>query len=145
MKSKLVFIFLTLLTVLFISSISFATNNMENEIENAKNTVVNGTERLGNEIKNGIESTANTVENGAMNLKNDVSQGVQSIGNALINDNMNNSSKMQQNYTATRTTATDNLDTSIMNSNLWTWVAILVAGIVIVSVVWYYAKEHDER
>lgn len=142
MKRKFLLIFFTLLALLFINTISFATNNLKTDIQNATNTVVDGSQRLGNDVKNGIEKASGAIEDGARNLGNTVSNGMQNVGNGITNgmDNMTNNTNSD--YTATRT-ATNISNADITNSTLWTWGTIAVAGAVIVGLVWYYAAEHN--
>lgn len=134
MKRKALFIVLTFTLILFIATISFATNDVKNGISNVTNTMVDGASRLGNDVKNGINNAAGAVENGAKNLGNAMSNGMQNIDNDMNTD-----------YNAIRTTAADMTGTNgnTTNPNIWTWVAVAVAGIVIVGLVWYYAVEHD--
>ena len=132
MKRKALFIVLTFTLILFICSISFATNDVKNGISNITNTMVDGAARLGNDVKSGINNASDTVENGARDLGNAMSNGMQNMDNNMNSD-----------YNATRTTASDMTSGNATNPNVWTWIAIAVAGIVIVGLVWYYAVEHD--
>ena len=150
MKRKALFIFFTAACILFIATTCFATNDTANDIKNGisgvTDTLVDGAENLGNDVKNGIGTAAGAIENGARDVGNTLSNGMENIGNTInagVNDVSNGFDN--NNYTATRTTAYDITDTDIMNSNIWTWVALAVAGIVIVGLVWYYAKEHEGR
>lgn len=158
MKKKTLLMVLTIASLLFITTNSFATNDIKNGIHNTTDSVIDGAERLSNDVKNGIGKASGAIENSARNLGNTISNGTQNIGNAISDDmdnnnnmytNMNNNNEMNNmsnsnnGYTATRTTASDITDADIMNTNLWTWVALAVAGIVIIGLVWYYAAEHD--
>ena len=145
MKKKSILIVLTLLAFIFISSNNFATSDLKNDMNSATNTVIDGAGRLGNDVKNGVQSAAGAIEDGAKDLGNTISNGMQNMGNTVSNITQNQTTTSNNQYTATRTTASDITNTSTMNSNIWTWIAIAVAGAVIVGLVWYYAVEHDTR
>ena len=123
MKKKTLLIVLTLATILCISTISFANNEIKNDISNAVNTTVDGAERLGNDVKNGIESTTDTIEDGAKNLGNAISGGMQKMENSISNGFQDMTDTNNSDYTATRTTASDLTDTNTMTSNMWIWIA----------------------
>ncbi len=142
MKSKISFIVLALISLLFISTISFANNDIKNDIHNITDSTIDGTMQLGNEVKNSIQKASGSIEDGAKNLGNTISNGIQNMDNFMTDGMQNSQATMDNSYTATRTTASDLTNTDAMNSNLWTWGAIAVAGIVIVGLVWYYAAEH---
>ena len=59
-------------------------------------------------------------------------EGANNIGNAMMNNN--------NDYTATRTSATDNTFMG-MNSTAWTWLILGIAAIAIVALVWYYSMQ----
>ena len=138
MKNKSLIIFSIILAILFISTISFATNDMSNDIKNGihsvTDTVVDGTANLANDVRSGIQNAENTVENGTRNVGNAVSEGMNDVGDAITDND---------GYTATRTTAGDTAGTGIMNSSIWTWIILAVAAVIIVSLVWYYASQHN--
>ena len=132
------FILLVALFVICISTLSFADdmgNNIKNTVNGATNTVVDGTQNLAEDVRTGIGNAENTIENGARNIGNAVMDGANDVMNMGDND-----------YTATRT-ATE--DVSIIDNTAattWTWIAVAIAAIVIVSLVWYYsAQHHTER
>lgn len=138
MKIKSLIIFFIILAILFISTISFATNDMGNNIKSGihsvTDTIVDGTANLANDVRGGIQNAENTVENGARNVGNTVSEGMNDVGTAITDNNR---------YTATRTTAIDAVEAEIMNSSIWTWIILAIAAVIIVSLVWYYASQHN--
>lgn len=124
MKRKTLIILSILFALLFISTISFANNDIKDGVHSATDTVIDGASNLVNDARKGVGAIENTVENGAKD-----------IGNAIQHDNTNG-------YTTTRT-ATTGTTTNGMNSTLWTWVILAVAAVVIIGLIWYYASQNN--
>lgn len=124
MKRKTLIILSILFALLFISTISFANNDIKNGVHSATDAVIDGASNLVNDARKGVGAIENTVENGAKD-----------IGNAINRDNTNS-------YTTTRT-ATTVTTTNGMNSTLWTWVILAVATVVIIGLIWYYASQNN--
>ena len=124
MKRKTFIILYILFAILFISTISFANNDIKDGVHSATDAVIDGASNLVNDARKGVGAIENTVENGAKD-----------IGNAIHHDNTNG-------YTATRT-ATTGTTTNGMNSTLWTWVILAVAAVVIIGLIWYYASQNN--
>ena len=132
MKKKSLLILSILFAILCICTVSFATNELKNGIHNVTDGVVDGLDNLGKDVRNGVGAVENTIEDGVRNM-----------GNAMdSNDNTTAPITGNNNYTATRTAATDATTTNTMNSSLWTWIILAVAGIVIIGLVWYYATQN---
>ena len=131
------FILLIALFVISISTLSFAddmSNNVKNTVNGATNTVVDGAQNLTEDVRNGIGNAENAIENGARNIGNAIMNGTNDVMNAQDND-----------YTATRTGGED---ISVINNTAattWTWIAVAIATIVIVGLVWYYSAQHIDR
>ena len=139
MKKKS-FILLVVLIISF-STICFADdmgNDIKNAVNGATNTVVDGIQNLAEDVRSGIGTAEDTIENGARNMGNAVMNGA--------NDVMDDMDSGDNDYTATRTSAED---VSVINNTAattWTWIAVAIAAIVIVGLVWYYsAQHHTER
>ncbi len=145
MKRKTLFIVFALFTLLCISTSVFATNDVKNGVSNVTDAMIDGAARLGNDVEDGIGTAAGAIENGVSNLGNTMSNGMQDIGNAVYGGAEDLTMQNDNGYTAQRTTASDITNTNAMDTNMWTWVIVAVAGIVIVGLVWYYAAEHEER
>lgn len=124
MKRKTFIILSILFAILFISTISFANNDIKDGVHSATDAVIDGASNLANDARKGVGAIENTVEDGAKD-----------IGNATHHDNTNG-------YTATRT-ATTGTTTNDMNSTLWTWVILAVATVVIIGLIWYYASQNN--
>ena len=124
MKRKTFIILSILFAILFISTISFANNDIKDGVHSATDAVIDGASNLANDARKGVGAIENTVENGAKD-----------IGNAMHHDNTNGD-------TATRT-ATTGTTTNGMNSTLWTWVILAVAAVVIIGLIWYYASQNN--
>ena len=151
MKNKSLILVSIILAILFISTISFANNDMSNDIKNGihgvTDTMVDGTANLANDVRSGIQAAENAVEDGARNVGNAISEGAQDIGNTVTNGMDNADEALTDNnngYTAARTT-TDMANAGTTNSSLWTWIILAIAAVVIVSLVWYYASQNNDR
>lgn len=134
MKKKSLIIVSVLLAILFISTVSFANNEIKNGVHNVTDGVIDGAENLGRDIRSGVGTAENTIENGAKNIGNAITDGVNSVTRT------NNAG-----YTATRTTATGATNNTTMNSSLWTWIILAIAAVVIVGLVWYYAAQRNDN
>lgn len=133
MRKKSLIIVSVLLAILFISTASFANNDLKNGIHNATDTVVDGAENLAEDVRSGIGTAENVIEDGARNIGTAISDGVNDVAGAA-----------NSGYTATRTTASDITNSNTMNSSLWTWVSLAIAAVVIVGLVWYYGTQHND-
>lgn len=141
------FILLITVVLLSFSTISLADdmgNNVKNAVNGATNTVVDGVQNLAEDVRSGIGKAENTIENGVQNVGNAVMDGANDVmdtTNNIVDDDNNGDT----NYMTTRTIGED---TSIINNTAattWTWIAIAIAGLVIVGLVWYYASERTHK
>ena len=135
MKRKSFILFITLLLI-SISTVCFAdiANDIKSTVNGATNTIVDGTKNLAEDVRSGIQTAENTIENGAK----DIGNAVMDTANDVVDNNNND-------YITTRTNAED---VSVINStaaSTWTWIAVAIAGIVIVGLVWYYASERNHK
>ena len=141
MKKKL---FITAIILAFFSlffvSFSSANTNMDNAVNSIRNFVggtENMVENVGQDVANGVKNGMNTVENGSEKMTNGMENAMNNMGTSYMNGN--------NGYTATRT-STDTGSTGIfgnVTNNVWTWAILAVVGIVIVSLVMYYAKQSN--
>ena len=150
MKNKSLIIFSIILAILFISTICFATNDMSNNIKNGihsiTNTTVDGVSNLANDVRSGIQNAENAIEDSAKNVGNAITDDARDLGNTVSNGINEAEATITDNngYTATRTTVGDTAESGIMNSSIWTWIILAVAAVIIVSLVWYYASQHND-
>ena len=131
------FILLIALFIITISTVCFADdmgNDVKNGVNGATNTVVDGVQNLAEDVRSGIGTAENKIEDGARNIGNAIMDGANDVMDTEDND-----------YTATRTGTED---VSVINNTAattWTWIAVAIAAIVIVGLVWYYASEHTKH
>ncbi len=131
------FILLIALIVLLFSTVCFASdmgNDVKNAVNGATNTIVDGAQNLAEDVRSGVGTAENTIEDGARNIGDAVMDGANDIMDTEDND-----------YTATRTGSED---ISVINNTAattWTWIAVAIAALVIVGLVWYYASQHTKH
>ena len=126
---SLLVIFATIL-----SSSCFANTNMINDMANGMKNIVNGSENV-------IQDTAQGAGNVVKDISGGINQGVNNMGNTM--ENMTN----DNNYTGTRTAATANYTNGTfmgINSVALSWLVMAVLGAVIVGLVWFYGKQHED-
>ena len=136
MKRKSFILFITLLLISF-ATISFADdmgNDVKNAVNGATNTIVDGTQNLAEDVRSGIGTAENTIENGVRNIGDAIMDGANDVMDTGDND-----------YVTTRTAAEDISVISNTAATTWIWIAIAIAGLVIVGLVWYYASQHADR
>jgi len=148
MSKKLFISTLIILTLLFISSLSFAAENtllqdgvngIRNMVGGAENVVEDAAQGLTGAVRNGT----NSIENGLNTATDDMNNN-----NNSNNDNNNDDNYMvgttdnnnNGNYTATRTATFMG-----MNGNTWTWFIIGIVGIAIIALVWAYSMQDTKR
>ena len=143
MKRKILFMVFIFLMLFSITIPSLATNDVKNEINKATDGFIDGAAKLGNDIKQGTNDITKSIEDNMNNMENSINTKSQNAENTISQGMNSMANNLNGNYTTQRTAATTVTDTDIMNTNLWTWVALAVAGIIIVGLVWYYASERD--
>lgn len=122
-------------------------NNMENTMENAQNTMddIGSNLKEGTEnMKNGIQDTAENIGNGIQDTTQNIGNGIQDAGN-MVMDGMTNDNN--NDYTAVRTANEGYGNNTILGMDpiVFTWVVMGIVGIVIVYLIWLYAKQHDRN
>lgn len=124
MYKKLLTISSIIIIAIFSFSTCFANNGLKDAADGVRN-VVGGAE-------NAVEDAARDISNASKDATGKMEEGANNIGNAMMNNN--------NDYTATRTSATDNTFMG-MNSTAWTWLILGIAAIAIVALVWYYSMQ----
>ena len=141
MNRKLLIGLITILTIVFSSSLCFANNALNDAAHGAQN-VVGGAENAIKDTVNGAANITKDMTNKAENGMNNVANSIKENGN---NDNTkkdtNNETANNNGYTAVRT-STDGTTTFMgMNATTWTWLIIGIATIAIIALVWYYSTQ----
>lgn len=108
-----------------------AANTIKNVTNGTKNVVQDATNTVGGAINRGVQGTKNAVQNGT-NMNTNNSNTTDMIGTT------NNG-----NYNATRTSTDDSMTLGGLSTNLWTWIIVAILGVLIVALVWYYAKQNS--
>ena len=122
MKKKVYIVFILLISLLFVFvSTSFASQNSEmaqgvrNFMSDAENTI----ENAGNGIISGVKNVTSGAENMMENTTSDIG------------------------YTATRTATQVNNTFLGMDPTMFAWIIMSIVGIIIVALVWMYARQND--
>ncbi|MBR1802381.1 MAG: hypothetical protein IJ777_00150 [Clostridia bacterium] len=145
MKNKLFIVATLMIAFLFFAvSYTFAANNVGSDMVNGVRNFVGGAENtienIGSDAAKSIRNGMNTLQNGAENTTNAVRNGVNNNS-----DNMARNANNNTGYTATRTTADttgNNIFANIPNT-VWSWLVVGIVGVLIVSLVMYYAKQNN--
>ena len=136
MYKKLLISMAILIVGIFSFSICFANNGLQDAADGVRN-IVGGAE-------NAVEDAARNISNASKDATGKIEEGANNVGNAVMNNVDNNTHARtdvaNNNYTATRTSTTDNTFMG-MNATAWTWLIIGVAAIAIVALVWYYSMQ----
>ena len=160
---KTSFILLTILTFVCLCSFTsvFATNttmtNMAkdgaNGVRNMVGGVENGIENVVSGVATGVRSGFNTVSSASENMMhtqndNHQAQNTANMGTTDNTRNVNNNNGNTTgaaNYTATRTSATENTGFFGMKSNTVTWLVLAITGIGLVTLLWGYFSQKDDK
>lgn len=135
-KKSLILVSVILFVLCICSGFVSATNEVKNAVSNVTNTVVDGVNHLGSDVRNGVGAAENGIE-GALDMNNGDNKNTTTNNNRITTTN---------DYAVTRTT-TDAM-TNNGTSNLWIWLIVGIAAIMIIGLVWYYGTQnrthHDE-
>lgn len=135
--TKKIIAFLIGISILFITSSVFATNEVKASMDKAGSSIQNAVNGAGNVVRNG----ASAIGNGIKDVGNSVQHGVSSMGQAATETTTTDG------YTATRaatqTRSTTQGGTFLgMSANTWTWFVLAIAALAIIGLVWYYAMQN---
>ena len=148
MTKKFFILFISVIMIIFTSSIVLAEENMSTEwddsIDKTKNTMHN--------VGNGIESAVDGVVDMGRNVVNSVTTNNMINDNNVSGANGNNGATTgittdNSNYTAMRTSTTTNTDTSLfgLSNTAWTWIIMIITAAVIVSLIYYYGAQFENK
>lgn len=143
MNKKVLFTLLLISLLVLSTCYSFAATGVGNAIKDAGNTAGNLVSGATGAIVDGTKNLTNS----AGNMMNDMTNANGDRENDATNTLATNNGIFDtntDNYTATRT-ATDNGNMLGISGNTWTWLIVGVAGIAIVSLVWYYGAQYEHR
>lgn len=148
-KKGFILVSVILFALCIFSSTVFATENAKNAVTNVTDTVIDGTANLANDVREGVGNVENGIED-ALDMNGD-NETTNVDGTTTENNTAENTDATAINgttraiddgaYTTTRTTAdaTTNADDS---SNMWIWLIVAIASIVIIGLVWYYGAQN---
>lgn len=130
--------------ILVLSQYCFA-NDASNMVKDAKNDIQNAASETKNDIQNAasetkkdIKNTADDISNDSKAMTNDIKKGAQDTTTKMKDSARNTVDGV---YNATRTSTNPNNPRFMgMSTTMWTWVIMMVAGIAIIALVWYYSS-----
>lgn len=129
MYKKMLISFIIFTICVFSFSLCFA-NDSQNMLEDASNSA-----------KNTIKGAENTIGDTAKNITEGIENGTKDTADSIM-DNTKNA--VNNTYVATRTSADVTNGTFMgMNATAWTWLIMAILGVLIVAMVWYYAKQKN--
>ena len=155
MLKKLFYIALVAVSLIFISTFCFATDNLQGMAGDA----VNGTRNIVGGAENAIEGAANGIgnmvkdgTNSVENMGNQMTQGLQNSTTETSNESQTSNNSISgsitgsddSGYTASRTSTGDSTFMG-MGSTAWTWLILGIAAIAIVALVWYYSMQFTNK
>lgn len=135
MKRKIYIAILTVFAILAVScSYCFANNTTSSAVDGIRN-IVGGAENVVEDVGKGVSEGIKNVTDAGKNTMENMTSG-KNVQNTRTTNNTN--------YTATRTTArTTSAENTGINSTMWTWIIMAIVGIVIIALVWMYAKQNN--
>lgn len=135
MKRKIYIAILTVFAILAVScSYCFANNTTSSAVDGIRN-VVGGAENVVEDVGKGVSEGIKNVTDAGKNTMENMTSGKNEQNTRTTNNT---------NYTATRTTArTTSAGNTGINSTMWTWIIMAIVGIVIIALVWMYAKQNN--
>ena len=145
MNKKVLFTLLLISLLVLSTCYSFAATGVGNAIKDAGNTAGNLVSGATGAIVDGTKNLTNSAGNMMNDMTNANGDRENDATNTLAtNDGIVDTNTNGDNYTATRT-ATDNDNMLGMSGNTWTWLIVGIAGIAIISLVWYYGAQYEHR
>ena len=149
MKRKSFILFIVAFFILLISTVCFATDDATNDVKNAvnggTNAVIDGAENLAEDARDVVGTAEDTIENGVSDIGNAIEDGATDVDNAIMDGTNSIEDAGDESYIAARSNTEDVATGNTMNASIWTWVALAIAAIVIVGVVWYYASQNNKK
>ena len=158
-KKVFLTIIFALVFFLALTQINLAkTDNTTTQLGNEITESMNKTERSMNDLvdRTNLDKAGSAIENGARAVGNTVRNGMDNIGRGMEdlvdgNDNMMNNQTVGNravagttgNYTAGQIQTDPNNNTNGLTQNAWIWIVMVVAGLVRVGAVWFYAAQRD--
>lgn len=143
MTKKLFAIIIAFLTILFTSSIIFAEDNnsaggeWDDSIDKTKNTMHN--------IGNGVESAISGVMDSGRNMGNNIMNMGGNNGNNTTTATTTRTDNGSR-YSAVRTSTNGTTSNLFGLSNMaWTWIIMIIATAVIVSLIYYYGSQFENK
>ena len=147
MLRKIILLGIILSTVLFISSVSFASNmgnDIQDSIDKTGNTlgnIVNGTMDAGRNAAGAISNVTAGAVNGVKNTMDNMGNMMsENTTDNLNNNNVSNENNTANDYNATRTATTYSADTG--NDTIWIWLVLGVTALIIAGLTWYYMVDN---
>lgn len=154
MAKKVIIAITFILCASFITTYSFATDEIKNgamdaaqNVRNAVGDVENGVENAAKGAAGAIKKGTGDIENAGENVTGDMKKGSNNIEadakNTMTSATTGNGGT-NDGYTATRT-STGMFGTS---NTMWTWLILAIVAVAIVGLIWYYSAQksnsHDE-
>ena len=166
MTKKIFTIIIAFFTILFTSSIIFAEDN--NSVRSEWNDSIDKTKNTMHNIGNGVESAISGVMNAERNMGNDMinngndknndnnynnpmssastNMGNKNTNNTVATTTMDGNNGSGSRYSAVRTSTTTHTNNLFGLSNTaWTWIVMIIATAVIVSLIYYYGSQYENK
>lgn len=119
----------------------FANEEMKTEINNLGNDVNNSLNMAGQEVRNVTDDVISgniigKTKDKLENVQNNLEYGTENVRNRIASD-----------YNTTLTDAETTMmgTDGMISNNAWIWMVIAVLAVFIVSLVWFYVAQNNER
>ena len=135
-------IVITSIAIMFLSlfcGFCFAADDMKTEVIDLGNDVNRSLDKAGQSVKN----VTNDVMSG--NIVNKTENGIKHVGNRIEDGTSTVLNRTAGAYNTVRTNTEATVAATGMSNTTWIWVVIAVLGVIIVSAVWYYVAQNNER
>ena len=141
MTKKVFTIFLLMLVFMVFSTFTLATNEIGEGVNNISNTVMDGTENLVNGAGNALENEGNMLQHEAGTVMDTVDDAINTEENMINNVVEPRTYDATDSYDTSRSSAVVDNSGTILSNNIVTWVVIATLAIIIIALVWYYARQ----
>ena len=140
MTKKIILTFIITIFALFVTTYSFATDEIKEDTMNAANGIRNTVGDIENTVENTVKDAGNAVREGTNDLENAGNDVTSGMNNNLSTSTSTNNQESNNGYSASRTSTGS--ETGI-NSTMLTWLILAIVAVAIIALIWFYATQNN--